>query len=241
MITKDSGMSILELLISLGLGGLVLTLFLNQLSDVQNLHGIALNHTQLSSIEENTRLAINLNSSLKLTAAKNPKLRACLKDDDNICDTSKTPVNLILSKGRVVTGLYELTGKRCDNGSSCPIKVKTFFTGVCEVSQKECDKVHSILYEYEIQVDGLTTNSGAIRKIIGGKRISDDNQACKTDSTGRTKLANRIGSRNIACLEVPASTRTITGINTGSCNQGTEVLVGFTSTGDLICEAHNLK
>lgn len=232
-----SGMSLIEVVLALALGGLGLILVSHQLSDIKKLREVSSDFSIISSLEENMRLALSQKGSLERLIKKSPNLEACFQRDQKSCNLGPIPIPVFSSSGKRATGSFNLRGERCDD-SGCPLRVQAYYVAFCTPAETFCDQAESLVIRYEIY---MTDTSAPIRSgnhhiYVSQSNFSDDVMVCGSDELDRVKLANKLNRNSVSCIEVPVPSRTLSGIVAGECDRDLEILSGFDAAGNPVCK-----
>lgn len=241
----ERGISLLETMVTIAVISVVMVFGTRNILSIQALQNLVQDRAVVTDLEENVRRVVFDDASLNTTAGLNPRLEACLVENDTPCPQGVFPFDLYLTDERKVTGTYHADGRQCQ-GSDCVLSVTTTFQGICG-AQAVCDTVRYLLVNYVIELNnyglgtkgGVLLKRGQLRRTFRVPTTEDENQACDTDDLGRPQFANSLNRFGINCIDLPRLNRQVQGVNVGSCRAGVELLVGFDGNGDPICEAIN--
>ena len=245
--SAQSGLTILEMVIALGIGGIVVMVLASLADQMFDMKAHVRQYDALSSLEQKIREAArDRYSLLTLTKARNPGLANCVDNLDPVCRNRWQPLNLIYLRGQPLDGTYTELGQRCPNDRVCPIRVETLFQASC--LQSPCQAVNSIYINYAIAHQGVRKRNGTLTFVNTemANAGSDSGDSCLSDSSKRPTFVRRIVDGRVVttqCQEVLQAVVTMKGIKPGACKRGTnpEVLVGVLPGGDLICEPVRFK
>ena len=230
---QDGG-SMMQIMIALAMGG-VLLLTLSQIFSASNdVKSLVRNADVLMELEQRVRQAAMSNWSIAITRARNKKINACFVAGET-CPTAWTRFDLGLFKHDRASGGYEYSGGKCS--SFCPIEVETRFSGSC--TKNPCTVASVLHIEYRILIQGDLARKGVVSHTFKVPRTTDQNVSCGVDDLGRPKFAKTIANGSLSCLQVPKIKTKLEGVRAGTCVRAKgpqQVLVGFESSGELICE-----
>lgn len=250
-VLKQSGMTILEMVVALGIGAVVILVLATFMTQTFDMKAKIQQFEVVSSLEQKVREAArDRQSLLKLTKAINPKLAACIDNLDPACRSGWQPLNLVYLRGQPLDGAYNPSGERCARDQDCPVRVKTEFQAAC--LKTPCEAINAIYVKYRV---AFKDKSNRVEQRTGtvtfldtkvGPKLSDSGESCKLDGDSRPTFVRRIVNGKVVttdCQEVLQSNVTIKGIKPGACNRGMnpEVLVGVMPGGDLVCEPVRFK
>jgi hypothetical protein len=232
---NSSGFSIVELLISMGIGVALLSFSSSFVLRALSVSKVVKSRSLIGDIENRIRYAANSSESLNHSATFEPKLSACLESDGVICNSTLAAESfpIYLSNG---TRRLRLTGTLSEQGApctlGCPILVRASFKAECGLTST-CDKARSILVIYDILVDSIVVRSGAIYHrvdTVETVEAEDGAYACGFDkATGLPMFAESAEPLygKINCVAMPGISKTVSGVTPGDCIAGKEVLIGF--------------
>ncbi len=234
----ESGFSLLEMMVTLGISLAVLALVREPLLSTLSLRKTVQDQNVWQNLENNVRWSI-LNDALFDSAVNaNSELSDCVRADSKLCDETRYSIDLFLGPGRKSTGKFKGAGETCQSGV-CPIVVEASFAGLCR-GLAPCDAASSLAIDYRILVEGNLFKQGSVYRPNVIMNIADDNRACDVDRLGRSSFVHKIGPlpQNLDCREPPKLERKITGVQIGECSNVNDILLGFDGDGKLICKPY---
>lgn len=229
------GFSLIEMMIAIGIGGLLTILGKDYVMSALRLQQLARDRNSLQNLEQDLRRAALDSSMWAISSSKDKTLENCVKTDSINCQPGSHPLRLYLTDTRLATGNFSGPGKAC-SGKACPILITANFTGICK-APGACDAAAFVQVDYEISVDGALYRKGLFRLVNTEAQFSDNAVSCGFDASGRIMLANQIEPSKVNCVDAPAISRTVSGVKPGNCKPNEELLTGFAADGTPICQA----
>ncbi|MFW7381868.1 MAG: PulJ/GspJ family protein [Oligoflexus sp.] len=230
----NSGYSLIEVLIAMGLLTALMAFGLTNFNKTQELRVLVEDRSVITNLEEDIRRAVYSNVALAITAREDQNLLNCLQLNNRACRRGLQDLVIYAGEERILTGKYDGALKKCD-GLNCLVEVKTQFQGVCgEVNA--CDQAKYLIFQYQILADGVLLRSSQLRRSLDRASQSDDNLACDLDQVGRTQFVNQLRPSSVNCIDSPPLNRQVQGVQAGDCKPGLEILAGFDAAGAPICQ-----
>ncbi|SMF78133.1 type II secretion system protein [Pseudobacteriovorax antillogorgiicola] len=229
-----SGFSIVELLVAIAFAIATTYFAIDNILVVRDLARLTENKVVVSEIEESLRSTLSSRKKFTATINRNPRLKTCMIEDAKLCSATPMSLELWASNQHQIPLRYFIDGKTCDN-DRCPLEVELLARGLCADAGR-CDKAATILVDYAIFADGAVLRRGSIKRNISTPPSSDTNQVCPTGADDQKNLASDVRGGRLRCVPAPQLQRSITGVMPGDCLLGKQLLVGFSSEGDPLCQ-----